>query len=114
MCPERAASIFDVGKIRGTITQRRRHADHRNVKPRKIGSVIRRQISGLQRSGNGLVADIADEALAAGERCDAFGRDVESDDVKSDFDGTHRDGEPDVALTNDDDLGGSILEEFQK
>ena len=93
------------------LAQRRRHRDHRRRRSRarssgSSGGVVAR----VERRAELLVADVLDVGTAGAQRVDPVGRDVVADDAEAHLGGPHRQREPDVALADDHDLGGALLD----
>ena len=65
---ELASRGLDVGQVRQTVGQWRRDADDRDVEPGKVRRIVGRQVPGCERCCEFVVVDVADVALARGQR----------------------------------------------
>ena len=70
---------------------------------RVVGGLVASGIEGVRRGGrSGMSSDVG---ARRGQALDAFGVDVEPDDVVADLDGAHGERQPDVPLADDDEPG---------
>ena len=108
MSAQRAASRFDVAQVWCAVSQRRWHRNDGHIEFGEIGSVGGGLVAGGERSGERLVADVANEALSGAQRGDPLLRNIETNHVEADLDRAHRDWQADITLTNDNHFGRTL------
>jgi len=101
-----AGRLLYIGEVGVALPQRGGHGDDGDVEAGEGLGLARGQIAaGRQSGGQGLGGDVLDIGLPRGQALDAGGLDVEADDVVTDLNGAHGEGQADIALPEDDKLG---------
>ena len=97
--------LFDVGQVRIAVGQGRGDVDDGDVERGAVLGVIARAVpTARQRGLNHRVGDVLDVRPSVRQSLDAIVVVVKAHDVESRLDRPHGEGQPDVALADDDNL----------
>ena len=110
---ERRGRGLDVGEVGRAVAQRGGHRDHRDVEAGELLDLVGDRVAGAAGRGDPLARHVLDVRAAGAQRRHAGGVELVAGDAEPGLDRAHRDGQPDVALADDDDVGVAVVDPFE-